>query len=148
MSKKFLPAFGAAFITMFLLAFAWHQPIMGEFYANNPGAAGSVARAEPIVWMIAVGYVVLALLMAYIYPKGVEGGSTLMEGFKFGALIGLLWVLPHSIVMYGVQMVDSKILVIVDGLWHVLEQGLGGIVIAYIYAMGTSTESTPDASTN
>ena len=49
MNKKFLPAFLVSFIVMFLLAFAWHQPIMGWFYADNPGAVADVTRMSPMV---------------------------------------------------------------------------------------------------
>jgi len=144
MSKKMLLAFIASFVAMFLLAFAWHQPIMGEWYADNVGLVPT-ARTEPIVWMIALGYAVLAFMMSYIYPKGMEGGSPLMEGFKFGALMGILWVIPHSIVLYGVTMANSRDLVIVDGLWHIVEQGIGGVIIAYIYG-ATATSANPDTS--
>jgi hypothetical protein len=81
---------------------------------------------------IIIAYAILALLMTYIYPQGYKGGVPLKEGMRFGATMGLLWVLPMSVVMYAV-MGTSGTLIIVDSLWHVVEQGVGGIVIAYIY---------------
>ncbi len=144
MSKKMLLAFVASFVAMFLLAFAWHQPIMGWFYAANLGLVDAT-RSEPIVPMIAVGYAVLAFMMAYIYPKGVEGGTPMMEGFKFGAMIGLIWVIPYALVMYGVEMTHSIKFVVVDGLWHIVEQGIGGVIIAYMYGSSV-TSSNQDTS--
>jgi len=85
---------------------------------------------------IGIGYVVLALLMAYVYPIGYKGGSALMVGLKFGAIMGLIWIVPHSIVMLGVEGTIPFQFIAVDGMWHLVEQGAGGVVIAMLYGKG------------
>ena len=75
--------------------------------------------------------------MAYMYPQGYKGGSPLKEGLRFGVVIGLLWILPYNVIMIGV-VGTSKTLVVVDALWHIVEQGVGGIVIGYIYRSKSS----------
>ena len=89
--------------------------------------------------MIALGSLVIAILMAYTYPIGYKGGSAVKEGFRFGALIGLIWVLPVSLIFSGAWNYPL-VAVIVDSAWHIVEQGVTGIVIAMIY--GTAAASS------
>ena len=129
---------------MWLLAGLWHMLIMSAYYAT--ATPEGVAREEPMMQFIVIGYLVLGLLMAYIYPKGYAGGAPLTEGVKFGVAIGLLWVLPHGLVMYGVHQIGTGALLVVDSLWHVAEQGAGGAVIGLIYSrMATPEPATTEA---
>ena len=133
--KKMLFALIAGFVTMFLLSGLWHMLIMGDFYEAN-GASNSLA--EPNLLFIALGYFILALLMSYAYPLGYKGGKPVIEGLKFGVLMGLLWILPLGVVLFGV-MESSGTLLIVDAVWHVVEQGIGGIVIGLVYGSQSSS---------
>ena len=81
---------------------------------------------------VMLGYLILDFLMALVYPMGYKGGSPLKEGFRFGALIGLIWVLPISVIDHGLYNLPLT-LVIVDSSWHVVQEGIGGIVIALVY---------------
>jgi hypothetical protein len=127
--RKFLLGALAAFFVGFLLSGVWHVLLMAEFYESN--AAGT-ARETPLFWAVGLGYLVVGFIMAYMYPKGYEGGSAVSEGLKFGAIIGLLWWLPTNLVFYG-AMEGSFAIVLVDGGWHVVEQGLAGVALAMVY---------------
>ena len=137
---KFLGAAIGGAIVMWLLGGAWHMWIMGGYYADNSVAE---ALAEPRMQFIILGYVILALLMSYIYPKGYSGGGFVSEGLRFGALMGLVWVLPHAVILHGVEYGATGKLILVDAVWHLVEQGIGGIVMALIYgsAAGDQSES-------
>ena len=93
--------------------------------------------AESNLFFIILGVLILAVLMAYMYPQGYKGGSPLKEGLRFGVIIGLLWALPFNVIMVGV-MGTAKTLVLVDTLWHLVEQGVGCIVIGYVYRSKSS----------
>ena len=136
--KKFLMALVGGFLVMWLLSGLWHVLIMGDFYANN---AGPSAYEEPKMLFIILAYAVLALLMVYIYTQGYKGGSPLKEGMRFGAIMGLLWILPLSMIMYAV-VETSGTLIVVDTIWHIVEQGIGGIVIGLIYGSKKAVEET------
>jgi len=45
-----------------------------------------------------------------------------IEGLKFGALIGLLWVFPHDLAMAGAHG-DSLSYVFKNAILHIVEQG-------------------------
>lgn len=128
-AKKMLFALIAGFVTMFLLSGLWHMLIMADFYEAN---GASNAFTEPKMQYIVFGYLILALLMSYMYPQGYKGDSPVVEGLKFGVLMGLLWILPIGVVLFGV-MESSGTLLIVDAAWHIAEQGIGGIVIGLVY---------------
>ena len=82
--------------------------------------------------IIFLAYLILGLLMAYIYPLGYKEGKPVMEGLRFGIIIGILWVFPHELAMAGAHG-ESLSYVFKNAAWHMLEQGAGGIVIAQIY---------------
>ena len=93
--KKFLLSTIGAGVVMFILAGLWHSALMSDLYASDS------SRAEPNMLLIAVSYLILAVLMAYIYPKGIEGTNKIANGIKFGILVGLIWALPHALVMHA-----------------------------------------------
>ena len=127
--KKFVLAWVAASVVVFLLAGFWHLFLLADFYeAHYQG----LAREEPIMAFVILGNLILGFLMALVYPIGYKGGSPVKEGFRFGALIGLIWILPLSVILHGVWNLPLTG-VIVDSAWHVVEEGVGGIAIARVY---------------
>jgi hypothetical protein len=131
--KKFSMAVVGGFFAMFILSGLWQRVILKSFYTEHLTAT----LAEPNILFIVLGYLILAALMAYLYPLGYKGGSPLKEGLRFGIIIGLLWYLPFNVIMIGV-VGKSGTLIVVDGLWRLVEQGVGGIVIGYFYRSKSS----------
>ena len=132
--KKLLMAGLASAVVMFLLGGGWHMALMGDFYTNH---STSVAKDPANIIYIVAGYFVLGFIMSYIYPQGYKGGTPWMEGLKFGLIIGIIWVLPHGLILYAVIESSDRTLMGVDTAWHLVEQGIGGIVIAMIYGRGS-----------
>ena len=122
--KKYIFAAAAGGASMWSLAGLWHLVLMPHFYATEAHATheGSL--------LISGAYAVLGALMAHVYPKYVADQS-LTAGIKFGALIGLLWVFPHGLVMAGAHG-ESVVYVFKNAAWHLVEQGVGGGVIAFV----------------
>jgi hypothetical protein len=130
-TKKFLWASLAGTLVMFLLGGLWHALLLKDFYAAQFGAT---ARSEPAVFFSFLGYLSLAILMSLVFPAANKGGSALKEGSRFGTLMGLLSHLPFSLVFYANTTTYTLSHVLLDGAWHIVEQGMGGIVIALIYS--------------
>jgi uncharacterized membrane protein YvlD (DUF360 family) len=124
--KKLALATLAAGVAMWLLAGLWHKLILAGFYTTETHATHEGTG------IIFVAYMVLAILMATIYPLGYTQGRPVLEGLRFGMLIGLLWVFPHELAMAGAHG-TSLAYVFKNAAWHVVEQGAGGIVIALVY---------------
>lgn len=136
MGSKLLGVVGA-FVVMLGLSGLWHQVLMGEYYA---AILPSVARAEPNMVVIALGYLITVAVMSSLYPVGYKGGSGVTEGLRFGAVVGLLWWLPANVVLSGVYE-TTLASGLVDGVWHVVEGSAGGVVIGLAHARGARVTS-------
>ena len=110
---------------MWIVAGLWHNLIMANLYKD-------VQAAHEGIGLLLVAYLILAVFMAYLYPLIYKGEKPVLEGLKFGMLIGLLWVFPHDLALAGAHN-TSIIYVIKNSVWHMVEQGIGGIIIALVY---------------
>ena len=143
--KKFLWSTVLGFIVMFILSWIGHEPLMqGLLFDSSPMA--EIERESPAVIGIAAAYLVLSLLMVYIYPRGIEGDSVFGNGIRFGIVMGLLIALPISIILYSTLATVPFTRVIVETVWHVVEQGAGGVVIAYAWGMESASSTGFDES--
>jgi hypothetical protein len=132
-SKKLTFATIGGFITMFFIGFLWYAVLMEDFYKTNAGSATGVDKAEPTMPFLALGILIFAFAMAYIYPKWSRGVNNAKQGYIFGALIGLL-LFGTNFIMYATTNLSNMTAIIVDGCFHVfIEQALAGVVIALIY---------------
>ena len=129
-TKTFIASFIAAFAAMFALSVLFYTLILGDTISSHIDPA--FLRQPPGYCCIVLGYVALAVLMAWVYPHyRVGGGPIWQRGLSFGIIMGLLWVFPQSLVLHGVYRLPFTI-VVIDTLWALVEQGIGGVVIAAI----------------
>ena len=68
--KKFVLAWVAGSVVVFLLGGLWHEFLLADFYAANTQA---LAREEPIMAFVFLGNLILAFLMALAYPWDTRG---------------------------------------------------------------------------
>ena len=129
--QKFITATLTGGISMWLLAGLWHEVIMAQFYAAETQAT------HEGTFIILVAYLVLGALMAYMYPLGYKGGRPVVEGLRFGMLIGVIWVFPHELAMAGAHG-DPLVYVFKNAAWDMAGQGLGGFIVALVYSRGNS----------
>jgi len=140
-TRKLLLSALAGTAAMLLLSGLWHIVIMGPYYGREMPQVLEVVRYD----IIALSYLVLGVLMATVYPKGYTGGPPAAEGFRFGLVMGLIYSLPHSMVLFAVTESMSGALVLTDAAWHMVEQGVGGMVIALVCGSACGGRSdTPD----
>lgn len=118
----------AGAVAMWLLAGLWHKVVARKFYERDSHGHD----AHEGIGIIFVGYLVLGVLMAYLYSVVHGGAPSVASGLGFGALIGVLWVFPHELTMVGAH---GKPLdyVLKNGAWHIVEQAVGGLVIALAF---------------
>ena len=135
---KMIYAWLAGAAGMLVLGVLWHRIIMGGFYDKQGAAA---MREEPMMLFIILGILALAFLMAYAYPIGYKGGSPVAEGLRFGIFMGLVAFLPLNLIFHGTLNVTLAG-ALVDAGWHVVEEGVGGVIIAMVYGSGAALESS------
>ena len=124
--RKFTLATVAASVVMWLTAGLWHKVILAQFYTEQTGADHGGTG------VILIAYLILAAMMTSAYPKLNITGKPLVAGLKFGVFIGVLWVFPHELAMAGAHS-ESLVYPFQNAAVHIVEQGVGGILIALIY---------------
>ncbi len=131
MDKRFLFSFLGAFMVMYVLAFFFHVIIAdGYIHTVFENVVKPGAHHEEL-WGILVNYLIVALAMAWIYPRGYDGGSPVTEGFRFGLAIGILVHISAAFAL-SATMDISLSGILGDKLWHVVETICGGITIGLI----------------
>jgi len=121
--KQYVIATLASGLAMWALAGLWHKLLAVAFYTRETHAS------HEGVGIILAAYMVLALIMVYLFPIQKTEAAPILTGMIFGAVIGLLWVFPHELAMAGAHG-KSLVYVFKNAAWHIVEQGIGGIVIA------------------
>lgn len=111
---------------MWVLAGIWHTILAVQFYN-----AETEAKHEGL-GLIFLAYLILGFLMTFLYQYGYAKGKPVLEGLFFGGIIGILWVFPHELAMAGAHG-ESIGYVMKNAVWHIVEQGVGGMVIGLVY---------------
>lgn len=125
-AKRFIPASLAGSLTMWLAAGLWHKVIMARYYEK---ATHATHEGTGIIF---TAYIILGFLMTYIFHLTYKEKNPVILGIKIGIISGILWVFPHELAMAGAHG-KPLLYVFKNAAWHLVEQGLGGIVIGFIY---------------
>jgi hypothetical protein len=132
--RKLLLAALVSFAAMFVLSGVWYMVIAEGFYREN----FPMQREQVVPWIIALGYLLLALLMSYAYPIGYKGGAPWAEGLRFGILIGLILGCAQGLIVYGWAEV-AFVGVLVDAIFAIVHLGVGGLLIGLVYGRSASS---------
>ncbi len=131
--KKLIFATLGGFVVMFFMGFLWYTQLMKNFYEANTGSATGFEKDPPDLAILALGVLIIAFAMAYLYPKWSGGVNNAKQGYIFGALIGLV-LFGLGFIQFATANLANMTAYIVDGCFHVfIEQALTGVVIALIY---------------
>ncbi len=140
--KRILVAWIGSFAVMFAFAGIFNTLIIRDFVVQNIQSA--FLRNPPNMLLIAIGYLLLAFLMAYIYPRVMRTQAfSFSAAAGYGMVAGISWLLPYSLVLHGAYNLPALALIIDTG-WALLEQGLGGLVIGFTYS-SIRVETHPNA---
>ena len=123
--KKLFIATLTGGLAMWIIGGLWHNLVLPSFNKN-------IQAHHDGIGITLIAYFILAILMVYIYSLIYKGNNSIIEGFKLGVIIGIVWVFPHGLAMAGTH--DTSIIYeIKNTLYHMFEQGIGGIIIGLIY---------------
>jgi hypothetical protein len=128
-NQKMILALIVGFVVMFGLAGLFHMVIMKDYFITMLGG-------QPEMMYTFLSYFILALLMSIFYPMMNKAGSVIQSGLIFGILVGLLCRVPLLVLHVGYGNGDLRF-VITEGVWHAIEEGIGGIAIAMMYQRGS-----------
>ncbi len=88
-----------------------------------------------------IGFFLTGFLLSAIYPIGYKGGSPASEGYRFGMLMGAVWMIPSAFVIFLGAGIGTPVGILVDMPWHILiEEGIAGLVIGLVYGKITPSK--------
>ena len=131
--KRWIVATVGAFVAIFASDFVIHHLWLSGFYHAHAQWWRPEAEMKSFMPFMLLSQVSMAALLAVVYAQGYEKGKgSLSQGARFGLLIGLLLLLPNSLMTYciypyPVSLIQSWFL---GGL---AELTLAGIVIGALY---------------
>jgi F0F1-type ATP synthase membrane subunit a len=79
-------------VVFFISGFLVFGLLIAKYYAPYPGVYRSLAAVQPRVPIGLASCFLAILVLAAIYAKGYEGGAGIVEGARFGLLVGLFVV--------------------------------------------------------
>jgi len=141
--KRIVLAVVSAGIAMFSLAGLYTGVLARAFIASHVDPA--MLRASPNLGLVFAGYALLAMLMTLIYARLARvTGSPAWAGARFGLISAIGWLMPYSLVLFGVYRFPYVVLPMDFG-WALIEQGIGGLIIGLVLGK-TATRIKTDIS--
>ncbi len=95
-NKTFWIGFVVVYVAMQALGFVIHEVMMGDTYEKLASIFRPEAEMMDMMWMMMVSGAVMMFMFCYIFTRGYEGKG-IMEGVRFGALVGFLMAGPMAI---------------------------------------------------
>lgn len=122
----------AGFVVMFVVNGLLAAMVIGPLVEDRYEA---VIASEPRFAVLIVGYLIIAVAMALLYPRLRPGDSWLSTSLSAGALIGIATFLGTHTVIAGYTTVDTLGFVI-SGAFDSLGPMLGTVAIGYVFERG------------
>lgn len=131
--KRWLLATAGAFGVILLGDTVIHHVWLGDFYRANAQWWRPAADMEAMRGLMFVSQALLAALLSFIYSKGYEvGKGDLVQGFRYGVIMGLLLGLPSNLMNFVVYPYPPFLTLTWMG-GTVIEITIAGMMIGYIY---------------
>ena len=119
-------------IAMFAAGYLIWDVLFLDFYEANAGPAENLWRDAPVWWAVILGTLSLATLVTAIIEKCDD--LSIVNGFKWGGLIGLMVWLGVDMILYGYSNFNSLTTALVDPALEFVRTGIGGAAIAMVLA--------------
>jgi hypothetical protein len=130
--KSLIIATLASGLGMWIVGGLWHNLIL-------PSVNSKVEAHHEGIGIMLIAYFCLSFLMVYLYLQINNSTYTVFNGLKLGVIIGILWVFPHGLAMAGTH--ETSILYEFENtLYHIFEQGVGGIIISSVFGYFTKKQ--------
>ena len=122
-NKTFWIGMVVVYVVMQVLGYVIHEVMMGDTYKKLASIFRPQNEMMDMMWMMMVSGAVMIFMFCYIFTKGYEGKG-IMEGVRFGALVGLMMAGPMAIDPHVIYPVPAD----VASIW--LISGVGSLVVA------------------
>ena len=118
-------------IILFLLGWLCYGMLLAEYLKPYYGFMQR-PDSDMKIWAFGLASFIQALFLYIIYTQGYKGGSSIVEGTKFGLVIGLFTSIPYILFTWGGMKVTYKA-VIPDGIAIFIMMLIACIVTAFVH---------------
>lgn len=127
----FFASWLAYLVISFVLGFVWHLKLFKELYKR---LAIYSRLDDPIIPLGFLSMLIQGALLAYLYPLVAHSGSPMLDGLKFGLLMGLFLASSAVLAEAAKQRVTSlPTWLAVESVYYLIQFSLVGIAIGLIY---------------
>jgi len=137
-TTRFLGAWLAYVVVTFAIGYVWHLVLFRKLYAR---LAIFTRLDDPIVPLGLSAMVIQGAVLAYLYPFVAGLGEPLIEGIRFGVIMGIFMASSAVIAEAAKQRVSSlPTWLAVESSYYAVQFVLCGVAIAFVYGrahMGT-----------
>lgn len=140
-TKKFFLAALAGLVGNVVAWFILEQLIFKRYMEEKIMGPTGASMEWGVLWPL-IAVLAMVIIMAYLYPKGYEGGSPVAEGLRFGILLGLFAAIPSGIffdLMFHIGFGPAVVLIFV----YTLEVATAGLLIGLVYRKPEAEEEAP-----
>ena len=129
-----LKLIGVSFITIIVLDYVWLGLIMNKFYVENLGTIARIqeGKIQPVYWAAAIVYVLLAVGIVYFVLPKVGPGTSFLNVFLAGALMGLIIYGVYDMTNYATLKDFPVNLAFADMAWGATVTGLATIAASLV----------------
>jgi len=110
-NKTFWIGYVAVFVLLQVIGYLVHEVAMGDTYESLAAVFRPEEQMNDMMWIMMLSGVVVLFLFCYIFTKGREGGG-IMEGVRYGAVMGVFLGLPTSVDAYVIYPLTQFVAVV------------------------------------
>ena len=130
-NKTFWIGFVAVYVLTNAMGFLIHGVMLSDTYDALAAVFRPKEQMDSMMWIMMLSGAILLFIFCYIFTQGREG-TGVMEGVRYGALIGVLLALPTSVDAFVIYPITEQLAVI----WFVstvVSMMIAGAVFSAIY---------------
>ena len=117
-------------IVLYGVGYLLFEVAFANFYAANMGTATGVLRDPGLLWPVALGHLLAAVLLTLAI--GWARAETIAGGVRIGATVGFLMWGNADLILYGIHNVSNLTVTIVDPLLELVHNGIAGAAIVAV----------------
>jgi hypothetical protein len=130
-TKKWVIASLVIFVVDQILSYLFHGVFMSGVYEATAHLWRPMEEMNRMMWMMWISGLVWSFLFVYIFAKGYEGKG-IMEGVRFGLIVGVFFSLPMSLGTYASMPITGGIAA-AWFIYGVIDITILGILAAVLY---------------
>ena len=128
--KRFIVAFIAAYIFLFVWGWLFNGVLLKDVYAETPNLWRSQSEMASLFHWIIIGQALIVFSFVMIYASGFAGGG-IIAGIRLGLLLEIA-AIGMRLGFYAVQPIPGK-LIVYGSIGGIIEMVIVGAMVGAIY---------------